>query len=833
MQQNQKISGIIDAPIINFPDRKFETIKELGQGTQGIVYLAKSINWGINDIRQFALKCQYFTKQEELEFIDNLIIYQKKFENPLMQQQNQQPSGLIKIFDRFLWNKQVILVMEIGELNLYEYINQQSSLKFEDKLKILIQISSSIQFIHKQKLLHRDIKPENFIKIGDEFKLIDYGLIKSDQNKFKTKFVGTILFLAPEIVENRSDYSLPADIWALGCVFYEVLTKQSLLNVQNQEQVKQMILGFKQNKDTLYNKINQLQENEMIKQLLKQMLEPNDQQRIQIQEVVDILKQMAQNQSNFPQQNVKQFQQPFQQTVNPQIFQQQKINPPLFNQIPSQPPQNLQETLSQKMIQSIEQKLTEIMSTNLIQQENNEKQVNIIQQQMNKMQFTIENQIPSQDLIRENSSLIKEQFAQIQQLLQEKIESQQNQIYKHIEQISKQHQETEYLQIKIKELNEIIQSQQQELDKVNQKEQQLKTQLESKQILDLKNQELERIVQKNCQQINNLELDLRNKQNKNIDLEGTIKQQQQYIYQIQEKGNEQQERLKQSYINLQNQEIQIKKYQTQVKQFEMDLKSYQDKNTALDETIKELDSQLLSKNRQIQDKKKMHEQIVLEYTNKLDEQENINQKQCLQINELKNQINMLQVTLNNQISKQQKEIQEKNSFFEKQTQEFQKEIKTNLEKQINQEKVLKLQINQQEEDIQNLKDKLEQQKQKYEEEYFKCKTELEQNKNQIERQKQEIREQCKIIKILEEKLQKIELPNIIKTQEPNLQNQPNQIRQRNETNNNTKTNLVACNSKANFSTQQIGSRDQQLTVTKISYLHQNSQNQNSTRNNKQ
>lgn len=60
--------------------------------------------------------------------------------------------------------------------------------------------------------------------------ICDFGLSKkSDDNhsRLKTKLIGTSYYMAPELVTNNYEieYGTEVDIWALGCIFYEIITK--------------------------------------------------------------------------------------------------------------------------------------------------------------------------------------------------------------------------------------------------------------------------------------------------------------------------------------------------------------------------------------------------------------------------------------------------------------------------------------------------------------------------------------------------------------------------------------------------------------------------------
>jgi serine/threonine protein kinase len=73
-------------------------------------------------------------------------------------------------------------------------------------------------------ILHRDIKPENvFLDKSLNVKLGDFGLSRTveHQEAFAETFVGTPYYMSPELVE-ESKYNTKSDIWALGCLMYEL-----------------------------------------------------------------------------------------------------------------------------------------------------------------------------------------------------------------------------------------------------------------------------------------------------------------------------------------------------------------------------------------------------------------------------------------------------------------------------------------------------------------------------------------------------------------------------------------------------------------------------------
>ena len=139
-----------------------------------------------------------------------------------------------KEFTNYLW-----LGMELCQGgNLTEWIirSQKSKSKDierheEDCAKILKHILQGVQYIHyNHEIIHRDLKPGNILFKNDDLssvKIWDFGLANTvgvgffDQNSEK---VGTVIYQAPEQMQSIS-YGKAVDIWAVGMIMYELLTK--------------------------------------------------------------------------------------------------------------------------------------------------------------------------------------------------------------------------------------------------------------------------------------------------------------------------------------------------------------------------------------------------------------------------------------------------------------------------------------------------------------------------------------------------------------------------------------------------------------------------------
>eukprot|EP00817_Percolomonadidae_sp_ATCC50343_P005078 CAMPEP_0117430118 /NCGR_PEP_ID=MMETSP0758-20121206/9625_1 /TAXON_ID=63605 /ORGANISM="Percolomonas cosmopolitus, Strain AE-1 (ATCC 50343)" /LENGTH=187 /DNA_ID=CAMNT_0005217753 /DNA_START=317 /DNA_END=880 /DNA_ORIENTATION=+ len=94
----------------------------------------------------------------------------------------------------------------------------------------MYQMIKGLDFCHKRRTLHRDLKPQNIL-VNDkgDIKLADFGLARAFNVPIRTYTheVVTLWYRAPEILMGQRQYSIPVDMWAMGCIFAELINLQA------------------------------------------------------------------------------------------------------------------------------------------------------------------------------------------------------------------------------------------------------------------------------------------------------------------------------------------------------------------------------------------------------------------------------------------------------------------------------------------------------------------------------------------------------------------------------------------------------------------------------
>ena len=234
----------------------YKMIKCIGEGSFGKVFLTKKKN----DHKIYA------TKQLELIKTDNPQM--KKYlknEIKIMKELNDD-DNIIHLYDLIVTSNHYYIVMDFCNGGTLSSILGEYKLKHGEPFPqeiiqhFMRQIVKGLKYIHSKNIIHRDIKLDNILinfnndedkkklnLLASKIKIIDFGL--ATKNKGKT-LVGSPLYMDPIILkkydkaggyEKLLTYDEKADIWSLGAICYEMLTGETLFNVDNLQQLLEKV----------------------------------------------------------------------------------------------------------------------------------------------------------------------------------------------------------------------------------------------------------------------------------------------------------------------------------------------------------------------------------------------------------------------------------------------------------------------------------------------------------------------------------------------------------------------------------------------------------------
>lgn len=142
---------------------------------------------------------------------------------------------LMSCFDFFVDASHRIskILMPFAESDLYKYVNKiREKDKLQLKLKTIFwQLSCALGFLHSNNIIHGDIKPSNILVKSSRVLLSDFSLSNlcfNENHRIYNKQAYTNFYRAPE-VSSDSGYTFKADVYALGCSFYEIYYKEHFI----------------------------------------------------------------------------------------------------------------------------------------------------------------------------------------------------------------------------------------------------------------------------------------------------------------------------------------------------------------------------------------------------------------------------------------------------------------------------------------------------------------------------------------------------------------------------------------------------------------------------
>ena len=192
--------------------------ERLGIGAYGIVYkVLKKTNNNIYVIKQVPL---FGLSQKQINDV--------KLEAKILS--SVKSIYIVRYYDSFEENNYLNIVMEYcdnGDLSQFIDKKKESKELLKENLiwTIFLKITIGLATLHKSKILHRDLKTLNiFLTKELDIKIGDFGVAKIlTQTGFAKTIIGTPYYLSPELCDEQP-YNDKSDVWALGCILYELCT---------------------------------------------------------------------------------------------------------------------------------------------------------------------------------------------------------------------------------------------------------------------------------------------------------------------------------------------------------------------------------------------------------------------------------------------------------------------------------------------------------------------------------------------------------------------------------------------------------------------------------
>ena len=199
---------------------RYRLEREIGAGGMATVYLAKDVRHD-RDVAVKVLRPEIASS-----------IGVERFLAEIKTTAHLQHPHILGLIDSGEVNGTVFYVMPFvkGE-SLRERLNRELQVPVADAVRIATQVASALDYAHRHGVIHRDIKPENILLHDEQALVADFGIaLAASVSKTGKRIteagtsLGTPHYMSPEQAMGERTLDARADIYALGCVLYEMLT---------------------------------------------------------------------------------------------------------------------------------------------------------------------------------------------------------------------------------------------------------------------------------------------------------------------------------------------------------------------------------------------------------------------------------------------------------------------------------------------------------------------------------------------------------------------------------------------------------------------------------
>lgn len=210
---------------------RFRVDRELGRGGFAVVYLAHDLRHD----RPVALKVLHAEIAESLGA--------ERFEREIKLAARLQHPHILGVFDSGNADGRLWFAMPFieGE-SLRDKLAREGQLPVAEAVGIAREVADALEYAHRHGIIHRDIKPENILLSGKHAVVADFGIARAltngDGNITQTGMsVGTPGYMSPEQATAERAIDARTDVFALGCVLYEMLAGEPPFTGPNAQSV--------------------------------------------------------------------------------------------------------------------------------------------------------------------------------------------------------------------------------------------------------------------------------------------------------------------------------------------------------------------------------------------------------------------------------------------------------------------------------------------------------------------------------------------------------------------------------------------------------------------
>ncbi|XP_064077104.1 uncharacterized protein LOC135194850 [Macrobrachium nipponense] len=198
----------------------YEKIEKIGEGTYGVVYKAQ------DRITRRIVALKKIRLENEVDGVPSTALR----EITLLKELDHE--NIVRLVDVVHGDRKLYMVFEYLNQDLKKLFDQcPGGLPQDLVCSYMQQLLRGIAFCHAHRILHRDLKPQNLlIDAKGYIKLADFGLARAFCLPLRayTHEVVTLWYRAPEILLGAKNYCTAVDMWSLGAIFAEMLTKKAL-----------------------------------------------------------------------------------------------------------------------------------------------------------------------------------------------------------------------------------------------------------------------------------------------------------------------------------------------------------------------------------------------------------------------------------------------------------------------------------------------------------------------------------------------------------------------------------------------------------------------------